>query len=79
MPFLGPKSISFVSPLQLKLVTTASQVNWTDSVTELQVWCQLAAFCLSAQDHSLVLRCTEKALHLGEAAAKSTDTTLCLL
>ncbi|XP_041867180.1 cilia- and flagella-associated protein 46 isoform X2 [Melanotaenia boesemani] len=57
------------------LVSLASECSWSDAVVELQVWCQLAAFCHHVKDHSLVLRCTRSALQLGEAATKSLNTT----
>lgn len=63
----------------LKLVNMASECSWTDAVVELHVWCQLAAFCHNAKNHSLVLCCTKNALQLEEAAAKSLNTMPCVL
>ncbi|KAF3708572.1 Cilia- and flagella-associated protein 46 [Channa argus] len=62
-----------------ELVSMASECSWSDAVVELQVWCQLAAFCHDATDHSLVLYCTKNALQLEEAAAKSLNTMPCVL
>uniref|UniRef100_A0A3P9HU19 Cilia and flagella associated protein 46 n=1 Tax=Oryzias latipes TaxID=8090 RepID=A0A3P9HU19_ORYLA len=69
----------FSVPSLSTLVNTASECSWSDAVVELQVWCQLAASCHRANDHSSVLRCTLSALQLEEAAAKSLNTTPCVL
>ncbi|XP_078788201.1 cilia- and flagella-associated protein 46 isoform X5 [Oryzias latipes] len=69
----------FSVPSLSTLVSTASECRWSDAVVELQVWCQLAASCHRANDHSSVLRCTLSALQLEEAAAKSLNTTPCVL
>uniref|UniRef100_A0A3B3VSN3 Cilia and flagella associated protein 46 n=1 Tax=Poecilia latipinna TaxID=48699 RepID=A0A3B3VSN3_9TELE len=63
-----PKLMDFSVPSLSTLAGMASECSWLDAVVELQVWCQLAAFCHSAEDHSLVLLCTEKALQLEKAA-----------
>ncbi|CAJ1066948.1 LOW QUALITY PROTEIN: cilia- and flagella-associated protein 46 [Xyrichtys novacula] len=70
----NPRHMEFSVPTLSTLVGMASDSSWTDAVVELQVWCQLASFCHSAEHHDLVLCCTEKALQLGEAAEKSLDT-----
>lgn len=57
--------------LYLKLVNMTSECSWSDALVELQVWCQLAAFCYEAEEHSLLLRSIENAVVLEEAAAKS--------
>lgn len=77
--FLAFIWISFFFSAPAKLVSTASECRWSDAVVELQVWCQLAASCHRANDHSSVLRCTLSALQLEEAAAKSLNTTPCVL
>ncbi|CAG6017918.1 unnamed protein product [Menidia menidia] len=71
--------MAFSVPSLSALVSMASECSWTDALVELQVWCQLAAFCHHVKDHSLVLQCTQIALQLGEAAAKSLNTTPCVL
>lgn len=53
----------------------ASECSWSDALAELQVWCQLAAFCYEAEEHSLLLRSVDNAAMLEEAAAKSLLTT----
>ncbi|XP_042358180.1 cilia- and flagella-associated protein 46 [Plectropomus leopardus] len=70
----SPGHMEFSVPSLSTLVSKASECSWTDTVVELQVWCQLAAFCHDANDHSLVLCCTKSALQLEEAAAKSLNT-----
>lgn len=57
--------------LHLKLVSAASECSWSDALVELQVWCQLAAFCHEAEEHRLLLRSIDNAAMLEEAAAKS--------
>ncbi|XP_027134224.1 cilia- and flagella-associated protein 46 isoform X3 [Larimichthys crocea] len=69
-----PRHMEFSVPSLSTLVNMASECSWTDTVVEMQVWCQLAAFCHYAKDHSLVLCCTKSALQLEEAAAKSLNT-----
>ncbi|XP_059214821.1 cilia- and flagella-associated protein 46 [Centropristis striata] len=76
---MNPRHMEFSVPSLSTLVAMASDCSWSDSVVELQVWSQLAAFCHHANDHSSVLRCTNNALQLEEAAAKSLNTTPCLL
>ncbi|KAK2922244.1 cilia- and flagella-associated protein 46 [Channa argus] len=73
------KHMEFSAPSLSTLVSMASECSWSDAVVELQVWCQLAAFCHDATDHSLVLYCTKNALQLEEAAAKSLNTMPCVL
>ncbi|XP_075933471.1 cilia- and flagella-associated protein 46 [Anarhichas minor] len=75
----NPRHGEFCVPGLPSLVSMASECSWTDAVVELQVWCQLAACCHHAKDHSLVLRCTESALQLEEAAAKSLSAMPCVL
>ncbi|XP_049456510.1 cilia- and flagella-associated protein 46 isoform X3 [Epinephelus fuscoguttatus] len=75
----NPGHMEFSVPSLSTLVSMASECSWTDAVVELQVWCQLAAFCHYAKDHSLVLCCTKSALQLEEAAAKSLNTMPCVL
>ncbi|XP_072246405.1 cilia- and flagella-associated protein 46 [Leuresthes tenuis] len=75
----NPGQMEFSVASLSALVSTASECSWPDAVVELQVWCQLAAFCHHVKDHSLVLRCTQNALQLEDAAAKSLNTTPCLL
>ncbi|KAM4729450.1 cilia- and flagella-associated protein 46 [Anableps anableps] len=73
------KHMEFSVPSFSALAGMASDCSWSDAVVELQVWCQLAAFCHSADDHSLVLHCTERALQLEEPAAKSLTAMPCRL
>uniref|UniRef100_A0A3Q4HM04 Cilia and flagella associated protein 46 n=1 Tax=Neolamprologus brichardi TaxID=32507 RepID=A0A3Q4HM04_NEOBR len=68
-----------LSTLHLKLVSMASECRWSNAVVELQVWCQLAAFCHDVKDYSLVCSCTKRALLLEEAATKSLNTMPCVL
>ncbi|KAM4591923.1 cilia- and flagella-associated protein 46-like [Odontesthes bonariensis] len=75
----NPGHMEFSVPSPSALVSMASECSWSDAVVELQVWCQLAAFCHHVKDHSLVLHCTQSALQLEEAAAKSLNTTPCVL
>uniref|UniRef100_M3ZZE9 Cilia and flagella associated protein 46 n=1 Tax=Xiphophorus maculatus TaxID=8083 RepID=M3ZZE9_XIPMA len=75
----NPKYMDFSVPSLSTLVDMASDCSWLDAVVELQMWCQLAVFCHSAEDHSLVLRCTQKAFQLEKAAADSVTTAPCLL
>ncbi|XP_070772644.1 cilia- and flagella-associated protein 46 [Enoplosus armatus] len=75
----NPRHMEFSVPSLSALVSMASECSWADAVVELQVWCQLAAFCHYAKDHSLVLRCTKNALQLEEAAAKGLNTMSCAL
>ncbi|XP_070834007.1 cilia- and flagella-associated protein 46 [Chaetodon trifascialis] len=71
------RHMEFSVPSLSTLVSMASECSWTDAVVEMQVWCQLAAFCHYAKEHSLVLCCTKSALQLEEAAAKSLNTMPC--
>ncbi|KAL6101538.1 cfap46 [Pungitius sinensis] len=75
----NPRHLASSVPGLSSLVSMASECSWTDAVVELQVWCQLAACCHHAKDHSLVLRCTKSALQLEEAAAKSLSAMPCVL
>ncbi|XP_038140005.1 cilia- and flagella-associated protein 46 [Cyprinodon tularosa] len=75
----NPGHKNFLDPSPSALADMASECSWSDAVVELQVWCQLAAVCHNVNDHSLVLRCTQTALQLEEAAAKCLSTTPCLL
>ncbi|XP_044228761.1 cilia- and flagella-associated protein 46 isoform X1 [Thunnus albacares] len=75
----NPRHMEFSVPSFSTLVSMASECSWNDAVVELQVWCQLAAFCHYAKDHSLVLLCTKNALQLEEAAAKCLNTMPCVL
>ncbi|XP_045926168.1 cilia- and flagella-associated protein 46 isoform X3 [Micropterus dolomieu] len=75
----NPRHMEFSVPSLSTLVSMASECSWTDAVVELQVWCQLAAFCHYSKDHSLVLCCTKNALQLEEAAAKNLKTMPCVL
>ncbi|MEQ2283475.1 hypothetical protein AMECASPLE_011672, partial [Ameca splendens] len=75
----NPKHMEYSIPSLSALAGMASECSWSDAVVEMQVWCQLAAFCHHVKDHSLVLRCTQRALQLEEAAAKSLSTMPCLL
>ncbi|XP_035982462.1 cilia- and flagella-associated protein 46 [Fundulus heteroclitus] len=75
----NPRHMEFSVPSLSALAGMASECSWSDAVVELQVWCQLAAFCHHVKDHSLVLRCTQRALQLEEAAAKSLTTMPCSL
>ncbi|KAM3606725.1 uncharacterized protein V6R79_022079 [Siganus canaliculatus] len=72
----GP--MDFSVPSLSTLVSMASECSWADSVVELQVWCQLAAFCHYAKDHNLVLSCTESALQLREAALQALSSADCV-
>ncbi|KAM6916250.1 cilia- and flagella-associated protein 46 [Xenentodon cancila] len=75
----NPGHMDFSVPSLSTLVSMASECSWSDAVVELQVWCQLAAFCHHAKNHNLVLRCTHRALQLEEAAAKNLSTMPCVL
>ncbi|KAK2823968.1 hypothetical protein Q5P01_021143 [Channa striata] len=75
----NPRPMEFAAPSLSTLVSTASECSWSDAVVQLQMWCQLAAFCHHVNDHSLVLYCTKNALQLEEAAAKSLNTSSCVL
>ncbi|XP_071337384.1 cilia- and flagella-associated protein 46 isoform X2 [Trachinotus anak] len=75
----NPRHMEFSVPSLPSLVSMASECSWTDAVVEMQVWCQLSAFCHYAKEHSLVLRCTKSVLQLEEAAAKSLNTMPCVL
>ncbi|XP_077960776.1 cilia- and flagella-associated protein 46 isoform X4 [Gasterosteus aculeatus] len=75
----NPRHLPSSVPGLSSLVSMASGCSWTDAVVELQVWCQLAACCHHAKDHSLVLRCTESALQLQEAAARRLNAMPCVL
>ncbi|XP_056903879.1 cilia- and flagella-associated protein 46 isoform X4 [Takifugu flavidus] len=66
-----PRQMEFKVPSLSSLVNMTSECSWSDALVELQVWCQLAAFCYEAEEHSLLLRSIENALMLQEAAAKS--------
>ncbi|XP_034040296.1 cilia- and flagella-associated protein 46 [Thalassophryne amazonica] len=61
----------FLVPSLSTLVQMASACSWTDAVVELQVWSQLAAFCHSAKEYSLLLQCTNNALQLEDTATDS--------
>ncbi|XP_030298554.1 cilia- and flagella-associated protein 46 isoform X3 [Sparus aurata] len=74
----NPRHMEFSVPSLSTLVSMASECSWTDAGLELQVWCQLAAFCHDAKDHSLVLCCTNSALQLEERAAKGLHTMPCV-
>ncbi|KAM8739310.1 cilia- and flagella-associated protein 46 isoform 1-T1 [Acanthopagrus schlegelii] len=74
----NPRHMEFSVPSLSTLVSMASECSWTDAGLELQVWCQLAAFCHDAKDHSLVLCCTNSALQLEERAAKSLRSMPCV-
>nr|XP_046258124.1 cilia- and flagella-associated protein 46 isoform X1 [Scatophagus argus] len=74
----NPRHMEFSVPSLSTLVSMASECSWTDAVVELQVWCQLAAFCHYANEHSLLSCCTKSALQLEEAAAKSLNTMPCI-
>ncbi|KAF3842490.1 hypothetical protein F7725_024441, partial [Dissostichus mawsoni] len=50
----NPRHMEFSVPSLSTLVSMASECSWTDAVVELQVWCQLAAFCHHTKDHSTV-------------------------
>ncbi|XP_072306320.1 cilia- and flagella-associated protein 46-like [Eucyclogobius newberryi] len=67
----SPGQMDFTLPVLSTLVSLASECSWTDAVVELHVWCQLSIFCHSADDHSLVLSCSQRALSLKKTAAKS--------
>ncbi|XP_008297596.1 tetratricopeptide repeat protein 40 [Stegastes partitus] len=75
----NPRHMEFSVPSLSTLLSMASECSWSDAVVELQVWCQLAAFCHYVKDHSLVLSCTERALQLEDTAAKSLSTMPCVL
>ncbi|XP_035810814.2 cilia- and flagella-associated protein 46 isoform X2 [Amphiprion ocellaris] len=75
----NPRHMEFSVPSLSTLVSMASECSWSDAVVELQVWCQLAAFCHYVKDHSLVLSCTKSALQLEDTAAKSLSTMPCVL
>ncbi|XP_024152713.1 cilia- and flagella-associated protein 46 isoform X3 [Oryzias melastigma] len=75
----SPGHTGFPVPSPSALVSMASECSWCDAVVELQVWCQLAAFCHRVNDHRSVLRCTLSALQLEEVAAHSLNTTPCVL
>ncbi|KAJ4948115.1 hypothetical protein JOQ06_019655, partial [Pogonophryne albipinna] len=75
----NPRHMEFSVPSLSTLVSMASECSWTDAVVELQVWCQLAAFCHHTKDHSTVLFCTKRALQLEGAATKSLHTMPCVL
>ncbi|XP_072292426.1 cilia- and flagella-associated protein 46 [Eucyclogobius newberryi] len=66
----SPGQMDFPLPALSTLVSLASECSWPDAVVELQVWCQLSTFCHDADDHSLVLSCSHRALGLKEAAAQ---------
>ncbi|XP_073337460.1 cilia- and flagella-associated protein 46 isoform X1 [Pagrus major] len=74
----NPRHMEFSVPSLSTLVSMVSECSWTDAVVELQVWCQLAAFCHDAKDHSLVLCCTNSALQLEEGAVKGLRTMPCV-
>ncbi|XP_039478106.1 cilia- and flagella-associated protein 46 isoform X2 [Oreochromis aureus] len=75
----NPRHMEFSVPSLSTLVSMASECRWSDAVVELQVWCQLAAFCHDVKDYSLVCSCTKRALLLEEAATKSLRTMPCVL
>ncbi|XP_069001354.1 cilia- and flagella-associated protein 46 [Embiotoca jacksoni] len=75
----NPRHMEFSVPSLSTLLSMAAECSWSDAVVELQVWCQLAAFCHHVKDHSLVLNCTKSALQLEEAATKSLNTTSSVL
>ncbi|XP_026046614.1 cilia- and flagella-associated protein 46 isoform X3 [Astatotilapia calliptera] len=75
----NPRHMEFSVPSLSTLVSMASECRWSDAVVELQVWCQLAAFCHDVKDYSLVCSCTKRALLLEEAATKSLNTMPCVL
>ncbi|XP_026165910.1 cilia- and flagella-associated protein 46 isoform X3 [Mastacembelus armatus] len=75
----NPGHMEFSVPSLPTMVSMASECSWTDPVVELQVWCQLAAFCHNVKDHSLVLCCTGRALQLEEAAVLTLKTMPCVL
>uniref|UniRef100_A0A3P8Q9U3 Cilia and flagella associated protein 46 n=1 Tax=Astatotilapia calliptera TaxID=8154 RepID=A0A3P8Q9U3_ASTCA len=74
----NPRHMEFSVPSLSTLVSMASECRWSDAVVELQVWCQLAAFCHDVKDYSLVCSCTKRALLLEEAATKSLNTMPCV-
>ncbi|XP_063348312.1 cilia- and flagella-associated protein 46 [Pelmatolapia mariae] len=76
---MNPRHMEFSVPSLSTLVSMASECRWSDAVVELQVWCQLAAFCHDVKDYSLVCSCTKRALLLEEAAKKSLNTMPCVL
>ncbi|XP_068184453.1 cilia- and flagella-associated protein 46 isoform X2 [Antennarius striatus] len=69
-----PWPLEFSVPSLSSLVSRASECSWTDALVELQVWAHLAASCHHAEDHSLVLSCTHRALQLEDAAVRSLKT-----
>ncbi|XP_029305800.1 cilia- and flagella-associated protein 46 isoform X3 [Cottoperca gobio] len=70
----NPRHMEFSVPSLSALGSMVSECSWTDAAVEMQVWCQLAAFCHHAKDHSLVLFCTKNALQLEKAATESLNT-----
>ncbi|XP_030603277.1 cilia- and flagella-associated protein 46 isoform X2 [Archocentrus centrarchus] len=73
------RHMEFSVPSLSTLVSMASECRWSDAVVELQVWCQLAAFCHDVKDYNLVCSCTDRALQLEDATAKSLNTMPCVL
>jgi len=41
---------------------------WSDRLVELQIWTRLASYARSVHDHSIVMKCTSKALDYAYAA-----------
>ncbi|KAM9847487.1 cilia- and flagella-associated protein 46 [Aulostomus maculatus] len=75
----NPRHMEFSVPSLTTLVSMASECRWTEAVVELNVWCQLAAFCHHAEEHNLVLYCTKRALQLEEVASKCLTNMPCVL
>ncbi|KAJ8014503.1 hypothetical protein DPEC_G00040900 [Dallia pectoralis] len=65
-----PRQMEFSVPSLFTLVCMASDCRWTDPLVELEVWTQLGYFCHQAEDHKLVMTCSQNALQLESAAAQ---------
>ncbi|XP_055083461.1 cilia- and flagella-associated protein 46 [Periophthalmus magnuspinnatus] len=66
----SPGQMDFSLPALSTLFAVACECSWPDAVVELQVWSQLSFFCYEAEDHSLVLSCSHRALSLSLPTAK---------
>ncbi|MFT7806045.1 cilia- and flagella-associated protein 46 [Arapaima gigas] len=66
-------------PTPSELVTAASECKWTDPVVELHVWTHLLHFAHEAQDHDLIMSCSQKALQCEDTAVKRVKVDTCAL
>ncbi|KPP75006.1 hypothetical protein Z043_105779, partial [Scleropages formosus] len=66
-------------PTLSELVTMASECRWTDPTVELHTWTHLLHFAHVAQDHDLIMSCSQKALQCEDAALKRVKMSTCAL